>query len=212
MRSPNKARLLAPCLPAPRAPPTEWYKLDTLDPKICWHSIRQSLTPPPTLYDLEPACFLTNARPPPSRLGAAWPLDKAPPNPSRVGAAGNSGRKSGNASALGLVSEEERSLQNRPFWSLRRGLPHLGWSTCLLDKGWTTPTFHGSPQFDDSRQRSLMESALLPPAPARIALRKAHMRTRQHSLTVNPIQKALPHRKHCFCSSSPLGQPYRKLT
>ena len=67
-RSLAKASPMAPCLPVPRAPPTEWYK--GIDLKT--RPFDKGCTPP-TLHDLEPAPFLT-------RVGR---LD--PPNPSRVG-------------------------------------------------------------------------------------------------------------------------------
>ena len=60
----------------------------------------------------------------------------------------------------------------------------------------------------NSRQHGFTESPLLFPAPAKTALQKAHMITRQHSLTESPIQRGTSSQKDHMqcCFQSCLGQ------
>ena len=64
-------------MPIPRAPPTEWYKGETLNPRVfASTSFRQGLHPP-TLHDLEHPPKRTRIGPAnPSRLGVAPQKDK----------------------------------------------------------------------------------------------------------------------------------------
>ena len=61
----------------------------------------------------------------------------------------------------------------------------------------------------NSRQHGFTESPLLFPAPAKTALQKAHMITRQHSLTESPIQRGTSSQKDHMqcCFQSCLVQP-----
>ena len=67
-------------MPAPRAPATEWYKGETLNPRVFCQHVLSTRVAPPNPHDLEQPVLLTRVAPPnPSRFGPAPEKDKAAP-------------------------------------------------------------------------------------------------------------------------------------
>ena len=159
---------------------------------------------------------LISARPVEHTLNLISPkLDKGCAlNPSRVGA--------GRLLDRGCRQQWPKITNfKRPCLGLRKRSGH-----CKIDQ---FEAFVRGPRISRAPRRHLdPHPSRVGPAPARIALQKAHMRTCQHGLTENPIQKGTnsqnthmnccsPHhnsastasqKAHCFFRHPP-GQPYR---
>ena len=163
---------------------------------------------PPTLHDLKWRPKRTRIGPTnPSRLGVAPQKDKdwilhdleRPPKMARIGPP--------NPSRLGVAPQKDKDWTPQPFttWSCspkRQGWdpqPFTTWNCASKGQGWDAPqpftTWRSGPPKGQGLDRPSLhdlewlpipastESPLLLPASAKTASQKAHMRTRQHSLS-----------------------------